>query len=461
MAFIVKKQANLNLKKNTTFKIPRTPFLPSSLGGLALWLKADAGVTVLSSYVAGIIDNGYSFDGATSLQPLNGAGSELAFGTNDFSVSFWVYPTSAPNDNQVIINWAIWPNTSGFVVNYGEDYFGFFLGGFEENFNYYPPTMFNVWHHVVIVRTSGTANFYVNGISRGTANWNYDFTDGLWYIGRAQDVEGYFLNGTLDEMGVWNRALSGAEVTALYNSGAGIAYPFASQPSLLSNISAYWNFNDTLNDQTANAKNLTLEIGSVASWTDQSDNGKNATAIEPPTYATNSINGKPALVFANDAHLTTANIFNGANPRTVIAAYYIDSDNYSNTVVAQSNEDDTVMGTYFMLQSRIDQDSSPYLAGYVDDLSGPAFVSPELLIGMADYDGTTARLFKNGVEVNSDVKNYNTHNGQLYIGACNIAGAVVEYFGGKIAEIIIYNRILTTPERQQVETYLNQKYAIY
>jgi hypothetical protein len=37
----------------------------------------------------------------------------------------------------------------------------------------------------------------------------------------------------------------------------------------------------------------------------------------------------------------------------------------------------------------------------------------------------------------------------------------VEYFGGKIAEIIIYNRILTTPERQQVETYLNQKYAIY
>ena len=45
MAFNIKKQANLNFKKNTTFKIPRTPFLPSSLGGLALWLKADTGTT--------------------------------------------------------------------------------------------------------------------------------------------------------------------------------------------------------------------------------------------------------------------------------------------------------------------------------------------------------------------------------------------------------------------------------
>jgi len=32
---------------------------------------------------------------------------------------------------------------------------------------------------------------------------------------------------------------------------------------------------------------------------------------------------------------------------------------------------------------------------------------------------------------------------------------------GNIAEVIIYNRVLTTTERQQVEGYLNAKYAIY
>jgi hypothetical protein len=36
-----------------------------------------------------------------------------------------------------------------------------------------------------------------------------------------------------------------------------------------------------------------------------------------------------------------------------------------------------------------------------------------------------------------------------------------EYASINIAEIIIYNRALTTPERQKVEAYLNTKYAIY
>lgn len=49
MAFTVKKQANLNFKKNTTFKIPRQgiSFLPSDLTALYAWFKADAGVSTL------------------------------------------------------------------------------------------------------------------------------------------------------------------------------------------------------------------------------------------------------------------------------------------------------------------------------------------------------------------------------------------------------------------------------
>jgi hypothetical protein len=211
--------------------------IPFSIGLLAYWklnqtlsdetvngnnLSIELGV---DNYVSGIINDGFSFDGETSLTPSSGTGA-IAFGNGDFTVSFWVYPTSAPNNNQVILAWGAWPNTSGFVVQHSEENFGFFLGGFEEFFGYYPPTMFEVWHHIAIVRTSGTANFYVNGVNRGTANWNYNFTDGLFYFGRAQDVENFFYNGTLDEMGVWNRALTGAQITSLYNAGAGKTYPF-------------------------------------------------------------------------------------------------------------------------------------------------------------------------------------------------------------------------------------------
>jgi hypothetical protein len=134
---------------------------------------------------------------------------------------------------------------------------------------------------------------------------------------------------------------------------------------------------------------------------------------------------------------------------------------YSNTVCGQSNEFGQDSGTYFLLQSRIDLNSSPYLAGYSDDVSGPAYINQELLLAIADYDGTTARLFKNGTQVNSQSKVYDTYNGEFHIGAFNENGTIYERFGGKIAEVIVYNRVLTTTERQQVETYLNAKYLIY
>lgn len=37
----------------------------------------------------------------------------------------------------------------------------------------------------------------------------------------------YTLNGTIDEVGVRQRAISDAEVTQLYNAGAGLTYPFS------------------------------------------------------------------------------------------------------------------------------------------------------------------------------------------------------------------------------------------
>ena len=39
-----------------------------------------------------------------------------------------------------------------------------------------------------------------------------------------------FMNGAIDEVGFWSRWLSNAEIAALYNGGAGLAYPFGLTP---------------------------------------------------------------------------------------------------------------------------------------------------------------------------------------------------------------------------------------
>jgi hypothetical protein len=194
------------------------------------------------------VDGGLSFllDGANVLQPASGEGA-FQFGYGDFSVNFWIYPTSAQDGNQVYLAWGIWPYENGFHLNYGFDFISAFLGGFNEPITYTAgSSILDAWHQVTITRESGTASLYVNGVIVGTGAWNYDFNQGLYYIGRPQDTSAFAANGRLDLLGVWSRALSGAEITRLYNSENGLTYPFDAlyfSGGNLSSLSNWWEDN--------------------------------------------------------------------------------------------------------------------------------------------------------------------------------------------------------------------------
>lgn len=45
------------------------------------------------------------------------------------------------------------------------------------------------------------------------------------YIGGQPATAGRYFNGIIDEVGIWNRALTSTEVSDLYNSGTGLSYP--------------------------------------------------------------------------------------------------------------------------------------------------------------------------------------------------------------------------------------------
>jgi hypothetical protein len=69
---------------------------------------------------------------------------------------------------------------------------------------------------------------YRNGVLRGSftsqtlANNSTNF-----HIAGTGGVFANNLTGSIDEVGIWSRALSSTEVTALYNSGNGFQYPFS------------------------------------------------------------------------------------------------------------------------------------------------------------------------------------------------------------------------------------------
>ena len=218
---------------------------------------------------------------------------------------------------------------------------------------------------------------------------------------------------------------------------------------------------------------VTLSGINVTAWADQSGNNKNAlpeaynpsinVANSNPTFASNVVNGKPALYFDGTQYLKTANIFNGSNPRSMFVVYYVNDILSINAVCGIANESTPAAGTYFGIQARSDQDSNPYFSSNTYDLTGPAFEYNVWRLASADYDGTTTNLYSNGSLANSGEMSLDTANSSFYIG-CDYYQPdppTRSYYGGYICEIIAYNRVLTTIERQQVEAYLNTKYAIY
>lgn len=86
----------------------------------------------------------------------------------------------------------------------------------------------NEWALVGIVSNQTTYTFYINGVASGSGSTNitpaYQGTASLslGYSENTTYVEG--MRGSLDEVGIWSRALTSDEITQLYNNGNGLTY---------------------------------------------------------------------------------------------------------------------------------------------------------------------------------------------------------------------------------------------
>jgi hypothetical protein len=161
-------------------------------------------------------------------------GSSFNFAYNsDFTISFWMKPTSHSTYQFILSN--IPASNTGLFV-YGFDLFNSVprflttLGG-SANFvatgdNSITSTSY---HHVVGVYSNKAMSIYVDGTLDGTGT--YDRTSGTTpssnlIFGQRGTLASYY-DGLLDEVGIWSRALTAEEVSELYNDGDGLAYPFS------------------------------------------------------------------------------------------------------------------------------------------------------------------------------------------------------------------------------------------
>lgn len=83
----------------------------------------------------------------------------------------------------------------------------------------------STYFHIAITYTGGVLQAYVNGATANSVSATIqNATADSGYI--YSRVTGSPVTPEGDEVGFWSRALTGAEITELYNSGTGLAYPF-------------------------------------------------------------------------------------------------------------------------------------------------------------------------------------------------------------------------------------------
>jgi len=185
--------------------------------------------------------------------------------TGSFTVEAWVYPGSS--SGALGIAGSRTPSDFGFSVKYQSGQFRGQIGNGTSWIttaadttasNY---TILNAWYHVVYVVTTTGYTIYVNGVNAGSgtyaastpllANASHHFCVG----GTGANLE--LFTGQLDEVAVYNSALSGVQVLSHYNNGRTYHTTVVADSPV-----GYWRMGETsgatLSDATPSGYDLTL-----------------------------------------------------------------------------------------------------------------------------------------------------------------------------------------------------------
>lgn len=176
----------------------------------------------------------YEFFGNNWIQCNNN--SMFNVGTGSFTISCWSTKVGTGTFQHLVTRNEIltWPNAfSSYILRYEQNGITFFGSGnaTSSNGNVSTGSISNLsnWNHIVGVYNSNitTMSVYVNGILISTSQivsnpQNHD-NNGQLFFGVEHPTISLpsgpnFLTGKLDDIGIWNRALTQQEITNLYNA---------------------------------------------------------------------------------------------------------------------------------------------------------------------------------------------------------------------------------------------------
>jgi len=132
--------------------------------------------------------------------------------------------------------------------------------------SFHPPTHDWVYYVLVHNHTDGSKQMYINGTFAGAVGDTVDPTQAEhdFYLGGQHDTN-YEFTGWIDEVAIFNKSLSRAEVEELYNDHNAFAYPFLAAVNVPNITQSTYNLSSGLyttgsDNQTSWRSDLTINI---------------------------------------------------------------------------------------------------------------------------------------------------------------------------------------------------------
>jgi hypothetical protein len=208
------------------------------------------------------VQNALDFDNVDDYVTVPNA-SALINGKTQMSLTFWVYPTNTT------IAFPDYDGYCGFRNNTNADFYVIRHGtnNIEARFRnsagtafdvVYPGVVLNTWQHFAFVYADNQITLYIDGVNVGSTPASGSITNTVepLHIGNMPyDIQNFYHKGKLDEVCLWDEALTAAEVNCIYLSGIDPSDP---------EIILYYNFNQGqagLNNAGLNT--LTATTGSI------------------------------------------------------------------------------------------------------------------------------------------------------------------------------------------------------
>ncbi|MFA9262145.1 MAG: LamG-like jellyroll fold domain-containing protein [Undibacterium sp.] len=408
------------------------------------WSGAGKNLTLNNGPIpaSGRVGQGLSFDGTNDYA----SGTYTPSGPN--TISAWIYPRSfadnpgmvgqlSPNYNSY--GWGLSLDTSGNVHA---------ISG-NDNITWYNNLLaavpLNQWSHVTVTfsnccNVAATGYLYINGVQVATYTGTADTYPYNFAIGARDNTSGTVLNyfnGSIDEVRIYNRALSVAEIKSLYDRGAPDRTNSSSSQAqgtgrLDSGLKAYY----------------PLDNGSGTTATDASTNGNNGTLTNGPTWTTGQIGGAVTFDGSDDYVGLPAKVF-GILPRGT-ASFWVKGTNYTagqhfiyeegagfnNFAAVWPDSSSSSMTLNVGSNTAINTTKTNFSTGTWYQIA-------------INWDGTTANVYVNGVLDKSVAHGYSastTSGGLPQIGRYLAGGSGGGYFNGSVDEFRVYNRVLSADE---------------